>query len=181
MLQAKQEVVVQTWMDEVWNWKNWFPLGFILLVLVLLEETIRDSFGLDLVAFLKETIMTVTVVSLGLMLAMPVMGMVFHFWVGAWRTSLILLGIVFSPLAVFEIYAHYEMSHALAPLKQNFMERAEGRSHGLVSGAGKFDDLLVKREAVLREYCYLELGGWRAGGESTDLTAVYVFTACAER
>ena len=181
MLRVKQEVVVQTWMDEVWNWKNWFPLGFILLVLVLLEETVRDAFGLDLGAFLKETIMTVTVVALGFMLALLVLGSWFRVRTGTWRTSLILLGIGLSPLGVFEIYAHYEMSHALAPLKQNFTERAEGRSHDMVSGAGKFDDLLVKRDAVLREYCYLELGGWRAGGGSTDLAAVYVFTACTER
>lgn len=176
-----QVTVVRTWMDEVWDWKNWFPLGFSLTVMFLLEEAIHDSFGLDFPAFLKETIMAVTLAVLGFLLVLLALGSWFRIRTGAWRIPLALLGISLAPLVVFELYAHCEMSHALAPLKQNFTERAEGRFHGVQSGAGKFDDLLVRRDAVLREYCYLELGGWRAGGESADLTAVYVFTACAER
>lgn len=173
MLQVKQGAVVHTWADEVWNWKNWFPLGFFLLVMLLLEELIHDFFGFGVMDFLEETALTAVVLTFGLSLAMIIVGSGLRSWLGAWRPALILLAISWSPLAAFEVYAHYEMSHALAPLKLNFEHRAEGTLN--------FDDLLVERDALLREYCYIKLGGWHQRGEKADLTAVYVFTACIER
>ncbi len=181
MLQVKQEAVVQTWADEVWNWKNWFPLGFVLFTLLLLGETVRDLFGYGVMDFLKETFLTLAVFTLGLSLAVVIVGSGLRSLLGAWKPVLILLAIVCSPLSAFEVYAHYEMSHALAPLKLNFAQRAESGLHQMTSGPPKFNDLLIERDALLNEYCYFRLGGWRERGEQVDLTAVYVFTACIER
>lgn len=181
MLQVKQGAVVHTWADEVWNWKNWFPLGLILLIMLLFEESICDVFGYGVVDFLEETFLTAAVFMLGFILAVVIAGSGLRSLLGAWKPALILPAIIWSPLTAFEVYAHYEMSHALAPVKLNFAHRAEGGSRVSAGSALKYEDLLLERDALLRDYCYIRLGGWREKDGQADLTAVYVFTACLEK
>ncbi|MHB8831495.1 MAG: hypothetical protein ACYC44_05280, partial [Patescibacteria group bacterium] len=81
--------------------------------------------------------------------------------------------VALAPLTIFLIFAHLDMSCALAPLKNEFNEHVT--AGGNQGGQLLLADLTKERDRHLATYGYVRLGGWRSSGNECDCTAIYLF------
>lgn len=152
----------------------WVILGALLLASVALRDIALKTFGLDLSQTLMELALTALVICLPAIILMGIVAVVWH--VLKWDTGhgILLSGIALLPLIIFLLYAHLEMSRALAPLKLEFNECAAMHGDQGIRTASLVA-ITKTRDRRLAEYGYIRLGGWRTSGNVSDCTAVYLF------
>ncbi|MDD2785578.1 MAG: hypothetical protein PHS79_01640 [Patescibacteria group bacterium] len=174
MLNARG-AVIRTWSDEVFNWKGAVVFGLLALFASAIPNASRGTFGLSGFELFLELGMAATVfVTFGI--AITALGARLARLLGLrTRRNWLLAAIAVAPITFFLVGAHLAMSQALAPLKREFSVRSAVISGDETDFDGNLDAVLVRRDAMLRQYGYLHLGSWRADSGKADCSSVYLF------
>lgn len=148
--------------------------GLVATVLASLSDLIRKTFGLSVVQMITELAIAVVTIVLPATLIVLMATCIWHALKFEARRSAMLSGLALAPLIIFLLYAHLEMSYALAPLKIEFDQRVAATPNR-EGGSLPLTDLIKARDRYLAEYGYVRLGGWRTSGNESNCTAIYLF------
>jgi len=172
LIKERLAIPIKTNQSTTIHW--WVLLGAAVLISIALRDITLKTFGLDILQTLMELALTTLVICLPAITLMGIVAVMWH--VLKWDTShgILLSAIALLPLVIFLLYAHLEMSRALAPLKIEFSERAAG-SNGQDDKTSSLVAITQVRDRLLANHGYVRLGGWRTSGNECDCTAIYLF------
>ncbi|MDD5726827.1 MAG: hypothetical protein PHC53_05530 [Patescibacteria group bacterium] len=169
----KERLAIPIKEDHGTNIHWWVILGAAILVLMALYDITRQTFGLNLTQVFVELALVTIIICLPATVLVVLATAVWHALKQSSRQGALLSAIALAPFSIFMIYAHFDMSRALAPLKNEFNERVTAGGDRV--GQPSLANLTKARDQYLAAYGYVRLGGWRTNGNECDCTAIYLF------
>ena len=169
----KEKLAIPIKNDQGTKTHWWVILGAAVAMAMALQDIARQTFGLNITQVLVELALVTIIICLPATILVALATAVWHALKRSSRQGALLSTIALAPFSIFMIYAHFDMSHALAPLKNEFNERVTTSSDRAEQLS--LADLTKARDQYLSAYGYVRLGGWRTNGNECDCTAIYLF------
>ncbi len=170
----KEKLAIPIKNDQGTKTHWWVILGAAVAVAMALQNVTRQTFGLNITQVFVELALVIIIICLPATILVVLATAVWHALKRSSRQGALLSTIALAPLSIFMIYAHFDMSCALAPLKIKFNQRVTASSNSN-DGQLLLADLTKERDRHLAAYGYVRLGGWRTSGNECDCTAIYLF------